>query len=136
VARKGESGQIAAEVNSVMSDRLSEWKNDAIIGPHLPFVRKAFEHFSTGDFLSASSILYPRIEGLIRISAASKSNRTVSGKNFFQSLGQEQAARYCASRVCYCRNDSSSILQMFTSLILNRTRFSRLYLVILYRTAS
>jgi hypothetical protein len=69
--------KLAREVHSAMSDRLSEWENDDIIGPHLPFVRKAFEHFSAGDFLSSSSILYPRIEGLIRISAASPS---ISGR--------------------------------------------------------
>ena len=78
--------KIAAEVHSVMGDRLSEWEDDEFIGPHLPFVRKAFEHFSAGDFLSSSSILYPRIEGLIRISAASNSNRKRLGQKILSKL--------------------------------------------------
>lgn len=79
--------KIAAEVQSVMTERLGEWDNDEIIRPHLPFVRRAFEHFSTGDFLSASSILYPQIEGLIRISAASRSTRTRLTQKVLSKLG-------------------------------------------------
>lgn len=79
--------KIAEEVRSVMQDRLAEWENDEIVGPHLPFVRKAFDHFAAGDFLSSSSILYPRIEGLIRISAASVSNRTRLTQRVLSKLG-------------------------------------------------
>jgi hypothetical protein len=72
-----EMDAIAAEVQSVVSDRLSEWDSDEIIGPHLPFLRTAFDRFGAGDFISASSILYPRIEGLIRISAVPTGNRHI-----------------------------------------------------------
>jgi hypothetical protein len=82
-----ELDKIAEEVKTVMQDRLTEWENDEIIGPHLPFVRKAFDHFSAGDFLSSSSILYPRIEGLIRISATSASNRTRLTQKVLSKLG-------------------------------------------------
>ena len=79
--------KIATEVYTVMSDRLNEWEKDETIGPHLPFVRKAFEHFSACDFLSASSILYPRIEGLIRISTASQSTRRRLTQKVLSMLG-------------------------------------------------
>lgn len=79
--------KIAAEVQSVIEDRLSEWEGDEFIGPHLPFVRKAFEHFSAGDFLSSSSILYPRIEGLIRIPGTSDANRKRLGQKILSKLG-------------------------------------------------
>ena len=32
---------------------------------HAPFIEKAFERFSSGDYLSTASILYPRIEAII-----------------------------------------------------------------------
>jgi hypothetical protein len=78
---------IAIEVRSVLADRLAEWENDEFIKPHLPFVRKAFDHFESRDFLSASSILYPRIEGLIRISAASAKGQDRLTQKVLSKLG-------------------------------------------------
>lgn len=82
-----EMDEIAAEAQSVVSDRLSEWESDEIIRPHLPFVRTAFERFGAGDFLSASSILYPRIEGLIRISAPPTAGRNWLTQKLLSKLG-------------------------------------------------
>jgi hypothetical protein len=82
-----EMDAIAAEVQSVVSDRLSEWESDEIIGPHLPFLRTAFDRFRAGDFISASSILYPRIEGLIRISAVPTGNRNWLSQKLLSKLG-------------------------------------------------
>ena len=65
----GEIDVISSEVKQVVTDRLTEWANDEVISPHLQFVRTAFDRFCADDYISAASILYPRIEGLIRTCA-------------------------------------------------------------------
>jgi hypothetical protein len=59
---------ISAEVQQAMAERIAEWREDETISPHLAFIKTAHERFVAEDYISASSILYPRLEGLIRTS--------------------------------------------------------------------
>lgn len=57
---------IANEVTTLIRSRLPEWRKNHILSPHVPFVETAFERYSATDYISSNSILYPRIEGIIR----------------------------------------------------------------------
>ncbi len=78
---------IASEVESVVSGRLPEWHNDEAIAPHLPFIQAAHERFAAGDYISASSILYPRIEGFIRTGRAVREASTRLTQKTLSKLG-------------------------------------------------
>lgn len=50
-----------------IDNRLNTWlSHEVIIKPHELFVRKAIEQYTSGDFVSCISVLYPRIEGIMR----------------------------------------------------------------------
>jgi len=58
--------EISTEVKNVVPDRLDDWSNNPIVADHVEVLRRAFERFLAEDYISASSILYPRIEGVMR----------------------------------------------------------------------
>jgi hypothetical protein len=58
--------EISAEVSKVLPSRLEDWKSDPIVSDHVEVLRRAYERFVANDHISASSILYPRIEGVMR----------------------------------------------------------------------
>ena len=43
-----------------------KWKNIDLFNPHLKFIETAMKHYTSGDYLSSISVLYPRIEGIMR----------------------------------------------------------------------
>lgn len=51
-------------------DRLQEglktWSNIRAFQPHMDFIIKAAEHYRNDDFISCISVLFPRIEGIMR----------------------------------------------------------------------
>ncbi|NUP12504.1 MAG: hypothetical protein HOW73_41190 [Polyangiaceae bacterium] len=52
--------------------------NHSTFQPHLEAIERGFERFASGDYISATSILYPRIEGVLR------SLRLGAGANSFR----------------------------------------------------
>jgi hypothetical protein len=44
----------------------ARWARNSAFATHLPLLERAVERFGAGDFVSATAILYPRIEGLLR----------------------------------------------------------------------
>ncbi len=58
--------KIRDDTLSAVRDRIDEWSTDPLLSKHLPFFRTAFERFEAGDDISAGSILYTRLEGLMR----------------------------------------------------------------------
>jgi hypothetical protein len=60
------SETIASEVKEVLSAMLTRWKTTSTFVDHFPFLEKAAERYVTGDFLSTSALVYPRIEGILR----------------------------------------------------------------------
>ncbi len=60
---------IRGELLQSLAERLSTWNTDPVIGPHFEFINAAYKHYAGGDYLSASAILYPRIEGIMRTHA-------------------------------------------------------------------
>jgi len=57
---------IADEVRDISSRFLARWKTAPSFNDHLPVFEKALDHYLKGDSLSAATMLYPRIEGLLR----------------------------------------------------------------------
>lgn len=58
--------EIALEVSSLLPKRLDVWAKDTYIAPHIELIRTAADRYIEQDYISANSILYPRIEGVIR----------------------------------------------------------------------
>lgn len=57
---------IAGEVKVALPALLSRWRATSTFADHLKFLEQAVERYSAGDFLSATALLFPRIEGLLR----------------------------------------------------------------------
>lgn len=58
--------RIAAEVESMIPSLLTKWIRNKLFKPHFALIKQAAERFIEKDYISATSILYPRIEGLMR----------------------------------------------------------------------
>jgi hypothetical protein len=58
--------EISAEVSKVLPSRLDDWRDDPIVSAHVEVLQRAYERFAKDDYISAASILYPRIEGVMR----------------------------------------------------------------------
>jgi hypothetical protein len=72
----------------------SRWAGPVLFQEHLPLLERAMDRFLEGDHVSATSILYPRIEGILRaIRAAS------GGSQFGQSRLAQAAVEGCVDRV-------------------------------------
>ena len=58
--------RIAGEVKQSLNDWLKKWSEKSLYKEHIELLRTAAERFLASDHHSAISILYPRIEGLLR----------------------------------------------------------------------
>lgn len=74
LAQAGESiDNVTDAAAEEVADRLDDWRKDwsaqAVFVEHAAFLDAAIARFRDGDFISASSIVYQRIEGLMRSNA-------------------------------------------------------------------
>ena len=58
---------IVAEVRSKAPDMLQSWRKHPTLSKHIEFLERAVERFLSDDAISCTSILFPRIEGIVRI---------------------------------------------------------------------
>lgn len=58
--------KIKDELITKIPDLAHKWHKNEFISPHMAFIDKAIEHYQQNDHISAISILYPRIEGIMR----------------------------------------------------------------------
>lgn len=58
--------QVVAETKASLEIMLNNWREHAVFMEHLPLIERACERYLDDDFISATSILYPRIEGVMR----------------------------------------------------------------------
>lgn len=58
--------KIRQEVLNRLPDGLKSWANIKTFEPHMEFISKAAEHYQKNDFISCISVLFPRIEGIMR----------------------------------------------------------------------
>lgn len=57
---------IVAEVSSKVTDMLSSWSGHPAFTPHFKILKSALDRFRAGDYISCTTTLYTRIEGLLR----------------------------------------------------------------------
>jgi hypothetical protein len=66
---------ITEEVNEIIESSWSVWQDYPWVRPHRTILERAFERYTSKDYISAVSILYPRLEGLMRSLFSEKSNK-------------------------------------------------------------
>jgi hypothetical protein len=57
---------VVSEVATLITEQIPHWRKHSVISAHLLLIERAFERFKGADYISAASILYPRVEGIIR----------------------------------------------------------------------
>lgn len=62
----GLTPKIAQEVKDKLPQFIEGWRAHPAFADHVRILEKAAEHFEKADYLSASGLLFPRIEGLMR----------------------------------------------------------------------
>lgn len=58
--------QVAAAVKVCVPAFRERWSGSGLLRPHLDFLLRALDRFEDGDFIACTSIVYPRIEGILR----------------------------------------------------------------------
>jgi hypothetical protein len=58
--------KIQEDVLKRLPDGLKSWANIKAFEPHMEFISKAAEHYQKNDTISCISVLFPRIEGIMR----------------------------------------------------------------------
>jgi hypothetical protein len=67
--------RVAAELTDALPGMLKKWERNNLFKSHFAIFKQAVDRFLAKDYISATSILYPRIEGLMR------TQLSTSGKN-------------------------------------------------------
>jgi hypothetical protein len=57
---------IEAEISPDLIDKLNSWGKRNTFAPHMPLLKTAVERHLEKDYISSTSIIFPRIEGLMR----------------------------------------------------------------------
>lgn len=57
---------VASNLKNRIETLTETWQSQPILKPHFALLSHALERFKSGDFISATTILYTRIEGLLR----------------------------------------------------------------------
>ena len=65
---------IASELECRLLQMLDDWGKKSIFMPHIEILERAVERFMAQDFMSCTSLLFPRIEGIIRTHRISNNN--------------------------------------------------------------
>lgn len=58
--------EVATKIKSRLDEIQGSWRTQALLAPHIDILSRALERFREDDYISATAILYPRIEGLLR----------------------------------------------------------------------
>jgi hypothetical protein len=58
--------EICKSFKTTLKDRIAAWQNKRDFAIHAPFINTALERYEAGDFISAISVLYFRIEGIMQ----------------------------------------------------------------------
>ena len=58
--------EVAAKLNNRLDELQKSWRSQTLLAPHIDILARALERFRAEDYISATAILYPRIEGILR----------------------------------------------------------------------
>ena len=81
--------EISLDVTESLKSKMNDWEKTDFFGVHLDFFKRACDRFLEGDFISCTSILYPRIEGLLR-----DLNKEVKAKSYSQNNLSEAPMKF------------------------------------------
>jgi len=83
---------IASELTNILPSILKNLRRNPLFGSHLPLFEQAIDRYLAGDYISTASIVYPRIEGLMRtyLSSSGKSVKRTS-KHLVKSVIEARA---------------------------------------------
>jgi hypothetical protein len=59
-------GLVCEAIRAIEPQIRQRWTKAEILSPHLPLLLHALDKFVEGDYISATGLLYPRIEGIMR----------------------------------------------------------------------
>lgn len=82
--------QIANELLERLAEMMECWEAKTVFQPHLPFFQKAIERYKDNDYLSTTSNLYPRIEGLLRSQTERKPHQGNLAKALASKIDKEK----------------------------------------------
>lgn len=83
--------KIVEEVQSSTSNMLERWKNSPVLGNHIELIARAVERYMQQDYISATSILYTRIEGIMRdVLQIANSDKKASAKNLADTVTSQK----------------------------------------------
>ena len=68
--------EIISEVASAAPQMLENWKKRSSLAPHIAILERAVERFLCDDAMSATALLFPRIEGILRTHNADTQNNS------------------------------------------------------------
>ncbi|MCC6458008.1 MAG: hypothetical protein IT328_23840 [Caldilineaceae bacterium] len=57
---------ISNEVHEALDYMLERWANNNVLALHMAFLELAVDHYRKGDYISSTTLLYTRIEGIMR----------------------------------------------------------------------
>ena len=57
---------IKKDLDSVLPNQMLRWRNTASFMPHMAFLTEAYDQYRQGKHISCLSVLFPRIEGVLR----------------------------------------------------------------------
>jgi hypothetical protein len=58
--------EVTGELRNRAPDMLDAWRSHPSFGPHLGILEHAVDRFVAEDYISATALIYPRIEGILR----------------------------------------------------------------------
>ncbi len=82
--------QIAKELLDNLEVMMERWKTRFEFESHIPFFETAIERYREEDYLSTTSILYPRIEGILRSQTKMKPHKSNLARALVSNLDEEK----------------------------------------------
>ena len=58
--------EAATAARAALPRMLERWRASYLLAPHIDLLARAAERFAAGDYISATAIIYPRIEGIMQ----------------------------------------------------------------------
>lgn len=58
---------VEQEVRATLDDTLAGWKKFQMLERHIPLIEKAIQHFRERDYPSCTALMFPQIEGILRV---------------------------------------------------------------------
>ena len=96
-SRDDKLDDIVSEVKSRSAQMLNGWRKQPVFSPHIGILEHAVECFENDDFMSCTSLLVPRIEGILR---THHSNLGIENRPSPRNLSEAAVAARIEREIC------------------------------------